>query len=173
MAQNIILVGPMGAGKTTIGKQLARQLGRKFYDSDHVIEERTGANIPLIFELEGEEGFRQREKTIIAELTRKQNIVLSTGGGAILDPENRNQLSCQGFVIYLSAPLEQLIHRTSKDRHRPLLQTADPRKKLAELLAIRDPLYRQVADEILETDSSPVHSVVKRLVRLISDRGVL
>lgn len=173
MAQNIILVGPMGAGKTTIGKQLARQLGRKFYDSDRVIEERTGANIPLIFELEGEKGFRQREKAVIAELTQKQDIVLATGGGAVLDSENRDQLGCQGFVIYLSAPLEQLIRRTSKDRQRPLLQTADPRKKLAELLAIRDPLYRQVADEILETDSNPVHSVVKRLVKLISDRGVL
>ena len=172
MAQNIIFVGPMGAGKTTIGKQLARQLGRTFYDSDRVIEEHTGANIPLIFEMEGEEGFRRREKSIIAELMSKQNIVLATGGGVVLDPENRDQITRQGFVIYLSAPLEQLFNRTSKDKNRPLLQTDDPRKKLEEIISIRDPLYREVADIVIETDGSPARGVVKKLVDLITERGL-
>lgn len=158
----------MGAGKTTIGKQLARQLGREFFDSDRVIEERTGANIPLIFELEGEQGFRRREKAIIEELTQLQDIVLATGGGAILDEENRDRMTRQGFVIYLNAPLKQLINRTSKDKNRPLLQTADPQKKLEEILAVRDPLYRAVADEIIETDSKPVRNVVKKLLTLVN-----
>lgn len=171
MEQNIIFVGPMGAGKTTIGKQLARQLGKTFYDSDRVIEERTGANIPLIFELEGEDGFRRREKAVIAELTQMDNIVLATGGGAILDPENRDQITRQGFVIYLNAPLEQLIKRTSKDRNRPLLQTADPHKKLEEILNVRDPLYREVADEIVETDNSPARNVVKKLMAIIAQHN--
>ena len=172
MARNIIFVGPMGAGKTTIGKQLAQQLGRTFYDSDRVIEEHTGANIPLIFELEGEEGFRRREKNTLIELTEMQDIVLATGGGAVLDPENRERLKQHGFIIYLSAPLEQLIHRTAKDRNRPLLQTTNPSKKLEEILAIRDPLYREVADEIIETDSNPVRNVVKRLLQLVKERGL-
>jgi len=170
MAQNIIFVGPMGAGKTTIGKQLARQLGRTFYDSDRVIEERTGANIPLIFELEGEAGFRRREKTVIAELTQMDDIILATGGGAILDSENRDQITRQGFVVYLNAPLKQLVNRTAKDKNRPLLQTADPQKMLEEILAIRDPLYREVADEIIETDGSPARNVVKKLVALVAQR---
>ena len=166
MTQNIIFVGPMGAGKTTIGKQLARELGRPFFDSDREIEERTGADIPLIFELEGEEGFRRREKAVIADLTQKQGIVLATGGGAVLDPENRDQLREHGFVIYLSAPLEQLINRTAKDRGRPLLQTANPEQKLREILTIRDPLYREVANAVIETNSSAVRNVVKKLLAL-------
>lgn len=172
MAQNIIFVGPMGAGKTTIGKQLARQLGRTFYDSDRFIEEQTGANIPLIFEMEGEEGFRRREKSAIAELTDKQNIVLATGGGVILDPENRDQITRQGFVIYLSAPLEHLFNRTAKDKNRPLLQTDNPRKKLEEILNVRDPLYREVADVVIETDGSPARGVVKKLLDLVTERGL-
>lgn len=172
MAQNIIFVGPMGAGKTTIGKQLARQLGRTFYDSDRVIEERTGVNIPLIFEMEGEDGFRRREKSVIAELTSKQDIVLATGGGAILDPENRDQMTRQGFVIYLSAPLDHLFNRTTKDKNRPLLKTADPRKALEEILRIRDPLYREVADVIIETDAGPARSVVNKILALVAERGL-
>jgi shikimate kinase len=167
MTRNIILVGPMGAGKTTIGKQLAQQLGREFYDSDRVIEEHTGANIPLIFELEGETGFRKREKNILAELVQKNDIVLATGGGVVLDPENRELLSKNGFIIYLNAPLSQLINRTSKDKNRPLLHTDDPQKKLEEILAIRDPLYRDVADEIVKTDVSPVRNVVKKIMTLV------
>ena len=167
MTRNIILVGPMGAGKTTIGKQLAQQLGREFFDSDRVIEEHTGANIPLIFELEGEEGFRKREKNMILELTSKEDIVLATGGGVVLDPDNRKQLAKSGFVIYLNAPLSQLINRTSKDKNRPLLQTNNPQKKMEEILAIRDPLYREVADAIVETDGSPIRNVVKKLMLLV------
>jgi len=166
MARNIILVGPMGAGKTTIGKQLAQQLGREFYDSDREIEQHTGADIPLIFELEGEAGFRKREKNMIHELTKKKDIVLATGGGAILDPENREQLKMHGFVVYLNAPLSQLINRTSRDKNRPLLQTENPHKKMEEILAVRDPLYREVADVIVETDGSPVRNVVKKLITL-------
>jgi len=156
----------MGAGKTTIGKQLAQQLGREFYDSDREIEQHTGADIPLIFELEGEAGFRKREKNMIHELTKKKDIVLATGGGAILDPENREQLKMHGFVVYLNAPLSQLINRTSRDKNRPLLQTENPHKKMEEILAVRDPLYREVADVIVETDGSPVRNVVKKLITL-------
>jgi len=172
MAQNIIFVGPMGAGKTTIGKQLARQLGRSFYDSDRVIEERTGASIPLIFELEGEDGFRRREKEIISELTNKQDIVLATGGGVILDRDNRDQITRQGFVIYLNAPLDQLFKRTAKDKNRPLLQTPNPRKKLEEMLTVRDPLYREVADIVIKTDGSPARTVINKLLALVTDRGL-
>ena len=172
MARNIILVGPMGAGKTTIGKQLAQQSGRDFYDSDREIEKHTGANIPLIFELEGEEGFRKREKNTLIELTQKQDIVLATGGGAVLDPDNRALLTKSGFVIYLSAPLAQLINRTSKDRNRPLLQTKNPRKKLEEIIATRDPLYREVADIVIETDDKPVRNVVKNLMSIINDQNI-
>ena len=167
MTQNIIFVGPMGAGKTTIGKQLAREIKRPFYDSDREIEKRTGADIPLIFELEGEEGFRKREKAVLQDLTNLKDIVLATGGGAVLDPENRELFNQRGFVIYLSAPLEHLLNRTSKDRNRPLLQTADPGKKLREILEIRDPLYREVADVIIETDNGAVRNVVKKLVNII------
>ena len=172
MARNIILVGPMGAGKTTIGKQLAQQLGRDFYDSDREIEKHTGVNIPLIFELEGEDGFRKREKSVLMELTQQQNIVLATGGGAVLDPENRNILSKNGFVIYLSSPLSQLFKRTAKDRNRPLLQTTNPRKKLEEIIAARDPLYREVADIVVETDDKPVRYVVKNLLMTLKDHNI-
>jgi shikimate kinase len=172
MVSNIVLVGPMGAGKTTIGKQLAQQLGRDFYDSDREIEKNTGANIPLIFELEGEEGFRKREKNILIELTNKQGIVLATGGGAVLDPNNRTQLSKNSFVIYLSAPLTQLFNRTNKDRNRPLLQTKDPHKKLEEIITARDPLYREVADLIIETDDKPVRNVVKNLLLKLDEQKI-
>lgn len=172
MARNIILVGPMGAGKTTIGKQLAQHYGRDFCDSDREIEKQTGANIPLIFELEGEEGFRKREKNVLIELTQKQDIVLATGGGAVLDPDNRALLSKHGFVIYLNAPLTQLLNRTSKDRNRPLLQTENPRKKLEEIIATRDPLYREVADVVIETDDKPVRNVVKNLINIIKNQNI-
>lgn len=164
-AQNIFLVGPMGAGKTTIGRQLAKTLGVDFIDSDQEIEQRTGATISWIFDIEGEAGFRSREAQVIDELSQRDGIVLATGGGAILDENNRSRLAARGMVVYLSAPLEQLLKRTLKDRSRPLLQTPDPRNKLLELIAIRDPLYRQIADFVIETDKYTVKSAVEAIVQ--------
>lgn len=162
---SLFLTGPMGAGKSTIGRQLAKQLGMPFYDSDHEIESRTGVDIPLIFELEGEAGFRKREAAIIDELTRLPDIVLATGGGAILDPQNREHLKSRGRVIYLHATVNQQLRRTRKDRNRPLLQTGNPRAKLEELLEIRDPLYRETAGLIVETDGMRVRDVVKKIMQ--------
>ncbi len=155
----------MGAGKTTIGRQLAEALGMDFADSDQAIEARTGATIPWIFDVEGEAGFRKREKAMIDELTRRQNLVLATGGGAVLDPENRRHLQSRGTVIYLHADIDQLLERTRKDRNRPLLQTDDPRARLEALMAERDPLYREVADIILETGQRGVRHAVQTLLR--------
>jgi shikimate kinase len=166
MAHNLFFIGPMGAGKTTIGRQVAKQLRREFYDSDKVIEERTGVSISLIFELEQEAGFRKREAAVINELTQKNNIVLATGGGAVLAEQNRKHLSERGHVIYLFAPIDQLLQRTKRDTSRPLLQTEDPRKKLEELMAVRDPLYREIADTVIETDGSPVRQVITKIVKL-------
>ena len=162
---SLFLTGPMGAGKSTIGRQLAKQLGMPFYDSDHEIESRTGVDIPLIFELEGEAGFRKREAAIIDELTRLPDIVLATGGGAILDPQNREHLKSRGRVIYLHATVNQQLRRPRKDRNRPLLQTGNPRAKLEELLEIRDPLYRETAGLIIETDGMRVRDVVKKIMQ--------
>ena len=172
MSRNIFFVGPMGAGKTTIGRQLARGLGRSFLDSDKEIESRTGADIPLIFELEGEEGFRSRERAMIDELTQRPGIVLATGGGAVLDVENRKHLAGRGFVIYLSAPLDQLFQRTSRDTRRPLLQTDNPRQRLEQIIAERDPLYREVADLVLVTDNKPVRNVTTQLLKKITELGL-
>lgn len=169
MPRNIFFVGPMGAGKTTIGRQLAKQLQRKFFDCDREIEKRTGASIPLIFEMEQESGFRAREQAMIDELTQHENIVLATGGGAVLDPVNREHLSKRGYVIYLYAPVKHLVQRTSRDKNRPLLQNEDPKKKLEELMAIRDPLYREVADTIIKTDNLPVKQVVKNICQLVKE----
>ncbi|MCI0399759.1 MAG: shikimate kinase AroK [Gammaproteobacteria bacterium] len=160
---NIFLVGPMGAGKSTIGRELAKQLKLEFLDSDQEIEKRTGVDIPFIFEIEGEEGFRKREKQIIDELTQVQGIVLATGGGAVLDPDNRARLVSRGFVIYLHAPIEQLLERTFLDRKRPLLQNEDPRQKMEHLIEKRDPLYRDVADLIVETGRRTVRRVVNEI----------
>lgn len=172
---NIYLVGPMGAGKTTIGRQLAEALGFTFVDSDHEIEQRTGANIPLIFDVEGEAGFRRRESAVIDELTQRSAIVLATGGGAVLDAANRAHLKERGRVVYLAASIGKLLERTARDRNRPLLQTANPRARLEELMAARDPLYREVADIIVNTDRGGVRRVVKdilaRLGRPPATRG--
>ncbi len=164
---NIILIGPMGAGKTTIGRQIARVFGFDFFDSDREIEERTGASIPLIFELEGEEGFRKREQDVIADLAGKSRIVLATGGGAVLKEQNRKVLESSGTIVYLCASLDDLMERTSKDKNRPLLQTENPRAKLQSILTERDPIYRQLADIILETNKMTVHMAVKKLEELI------
>jgi shikimate kinase len=162
---SLFLTGPMGAGKSTIGRQLSRQLKMDFYDSDREIELRTGVDIPLIFELEGEAGFRKRERLIIDELTSLPNIVLATGGGAILDPENRRHLSERGVVIYLHASVNQQLTRTRHDRNRPLLQTDDPRQRLEELMQVRDPLYREIADLVVDTDGKRVMAVVNHIIR--------
>jgi shikimate kinase len=162
---SFFLTGPMGAGKSTIGRQLAKQLGLPFLDSDHEIESRTGVDIPLIFELEGESGFRKREAAVIDELTRLPNILLATGGGAVLDPVNRGHLRTRGRVIYLHATVDQQLKRTQKDRHRPLLQTENPRAILEELMTDRDPLYREIADIVIETDGMRVRDVVRKIMQ--------
>jgi len=169
--ENIFLVGPMGAGKTTIGRQLAEALGYIFLDSDHEIEQRTGANIPLIFDVEGEAGFRRREAAVIDELTQRSGLVLATGGGAVLDPDNRTHLKARGRVIYLAASIAKLLERTARDRNRPLLQTGDPRAKLEELMALRDPLYRDVADIVVDTDRGSVRRVVKDILMRLAKQA--
>ena len=165
--QNLILVGPMGAGKSTIGRLLAKELRVPFRDSDKEIEVRTGADIPWIFDVEGEQGFRDREQAVIADLAQDEGVVLATGGGAVMRPENRAALRAGGRVVYLHASIEQQIGRTAKDRNRPLLRGPDPRKVLTDLMAIRDPLYREIADLVIETDERPprivVHEIMERL----------
>jgi shikimate kinase len=160
----IFLIGPMGAGKTTIGRRLAQVLDREFLDSDHEIEQRAGASIPLIFELESEAGFRAREKAVIAELTQRPGIVLATGGGAVLDPDNRRCLAGRGFVVYLYASVDEQLQRTRHDTQRPLLQTADPRARLASLLEQRDPLYREIADLVVSSDDQPLRAIVQQIL---------
>jgi shikimate kinase len=151
----------MGSGKTTVGKLLAKANSLTFYDSDHEIERRTGVKIPLVFELEGEAGFRKREAQVIAELATRQNIVLATGGGAVLMDQNRQALTKNGIVIYLCASVNELCHRTRGDRNRPLLQTNDPRARFEALYAERDPLYREIADMVVETGGQPVSAIVQ------------
>lgn len=162
---NIYLVGLMGAGKTTIGRQLARRLGRRFYDSDHEIVARTGVAIPTIFEIEGEEGFRRRESQTIAELTSTSDIVLATGGGVVLNPENRRLLHDTGWVVYLNVPPGMLYERTRHDRNRPLLRVDDPLGKLEELHALRDPLYREVAHLVVDGSNLVASGIVHYLLR--------
>lgn len=162
--RNLILVGPMGAGKSTIGRLLAKELRFPFKDSDKEIEQRTGANIPWIFDVEGEQGFREREQAVIGELCELQGIVLATGGGAVMRPENRQALRAGGRVVYLHTSVEQQLDRTSRDRNRPLLRTLDPGKVLADLMAMRDPLYREIADVVVETDERPPRMVVQEIL---------
>ena len=156
----------MGTGKTTVGRQLARKLKMEFFDSDRVIEERTGADIPLIFEKEGEAGFRKREAAIIDELTQKQNIILATGGGAVLDPLNRDHLSSRGTVFYLKSSLKTLVERTSKDKNRPLLHADEPAEVILQrLLDQRGPLYEETADYVIETANNSIHSVIHAIIK--------
>lgn len=164
---SVFIVGPMGAGKTTIGRLLAKQLGREFIDSDWYIESQTGADIAWIFAKEGEVGFRARETRAIDELTQYQQIILATGGGAVIDAQNRKLLHQRGIVVYLNAPVDVQMSRTAKDKSRPLLQQPNPRKILQELYRIRDPLYRQVAHIIMPTGHTyPRHMVHQLLQQL-------
>jgi shikimate kinase len=168
---NIFLVGMMGAGKTSVGKALARELGKSFFDSDHVIEARTGVRIPVIFELEGEAGFRAREAAVIEELTARHDVVLATGGGAVLSEANRRALHARGTVIYLRASVQDLWHRTKHDRNRPLLQTPDPLARLTELHTQRDPLYRAVAHLVVDTGSQSLRTLVLKLRQKLAQSG--
>ncbi|MDF0605920.1 shikimate kinase AroK [Neisseriaceae bacterium TC5R-5] len=165
---NFFLVGLMGAGKTTVGKTLARRTDKTFYDSDHEIEARTGVRVATIFDIEGERRFRDRETSVIADLTQLNNIVLATGGGAILRPQNRAQLATYGTVIYLRASINDLLIRTQHDKNRPLLQTANPRAKLESLFLERDPLYRDIADIIVDTTQQNVNLLLTQLLEQLA-----
>jgi len=161
---NIFLVGLMGSGKTTIGRSLAKKLNLRFVDADQEIETRTGASIPLIFEIEGEASFRQREADVIRDLTAQQGIVLATGGGAVLNETSRQLLRERGTVIYLRASVASILQRTSHDKNRPLLQTADPKARIEALSLERAPLYQEVAHITIETGRPNVHSVVHNIL---------
>jgi shikimate kinase len=163
----IFLVGMMGAGKTTIGRQLAKQLGREFLDLDHELEARCGVRVSLIFDIEGEEGFRRRESALLQECAQRNDIIIATGGGAVLAEANRRCLRDHGLVIYLRAKGDELYRRVARDRGRPLLQTVDPRGRIAELLAQREPLYEEVANLVFETGLMPVPQVVQSLIPML------
>lgn len=160
---NLFLVGPMGAGKTSIGRRLARRLELGFADADQALEERTGVRVSLIFEIEGEAGFRAREARMLGELTARRGLVLATGGGAVLSAENRRLLHQRGWVVYLQASVERLFARTRRDRNRPLLRTANPRERIEALLAERDPLYRECADLVVDTDRKTLAETVRQI----------
>lgn len=168
-AQNLFLVGMMGAGKTTVGRMLARRLKRAFYDSDQEIERRCGVRIPVIFDIEGEAGFRAREAQVIAALAALEGIVLATGGGAVLAEDNRRCLAARGTVLYLHARPADLWARVRHDRNRPLLATPDPLQKLEQLYAVRDPLYREIADLVLDTGAQSAQALGKQLLARLED----
>lgn len=166
---NIFLIGSMGAGKTTIGRQLAKRLKRPFYDSDHELVERCGVDVPTIFEFEGESGFRDRESQVIDELSKRENIVLATGGGAVLRPENRKMLAARGTVIFLRVSLENQHLRTSADRNRPLLRGGNLMEKLTKLRDDREPLYLALADHVLDTDDRTPNNVAQSIQRKLEN----
>ena len=166
--RNIFLIGPMGAGKSAVGRYLARALHLTFVDSDDEIESRTGVDIPFIFEKEGEDGFRKREAIVIDDLSKMDGVVLATGGGAIQDENSRSRLGGRGLVVYLYTTVEQQVSRTKKGRERPLLENANPRDMLKKLLETRDPLYREIADIVVETDGRKVKSVADEVIEQVS-----
>lgn len=170
IAGNLFFIGLMGVGKTTLGKHIAQKLGRSFYDSDDEICLRTGVSIATIFELEGEQGFRQRESLIIDELTNYKNIVLATGGGAVLNEKNRHNLSERGTVIYLHASPKILLKRTQHDKSRPLLQVENPLAKLEELYNIRDGIYRETAHIIIEADQNYFHITIDKILKKLQQK---
>lgn len=165
--RNVFLVGPMGAGKSTVGKLVAEQLGLDFLDSDRLIEERTGADIAWIFDVEGEPGFRDREEELLDELTARSGVLVATGGGAILRPETRRRLIRRGTVIYLETPLTQQVERTSSDKRRPLLRDGKPREILERLQHERDPLYREAADLVFRADKRSARALAQEIVRCL------
>lgn len=165
LATSIFLIGPMGSGKSAVGRRLAREMGWQFIDSDDAIEERSGVDIPFIFEREGEAGFRQRECKVIDELTQLPGIILATGGGSAQDAGNRQYLRDRGFVVYLHATVDQQLKRTRRGRERPMLKTGEPREVLSRLMAVRDPQFREIAHLIVETDGRKVPSVVREIRR--------
>ena len=165
--RNIFLVGPMGAGKSTIGRHLADELHLDFFDSDQEIERRTGADIAWIFDLEGEDGFRAREENVINDLTDKQGIVLATGGGSIVTKAVRNRLSARGIVVYLQTTIDKQVARTQRDNRRPLLQNEDPEQVLRDLAEMRNPLYEEVADYIVDTDDQSARAVANQIISKI------
>ena len=158
----------MGAGKSAVGRYLARTLHLSFVDSDDEIESRTGVDIPFIFEKEGEEGFRKREATVIDDLSKMDGVVLATGGGAVVNPDSRSHLGGRGFVVYLYTTVDQQVARTQKGRERPLLESSDPRTTLQDLLDTRDPMYREIADIVVETDGRKVKSVANEIIEQVS-----
>ena len=167
--KSIFLIGPMGAGKSAVGRKLAGLLNFEFADSDEEIEARTGVDIPFIFDKEGEAGFRAREVKVIDDLTQQANLVLATGGGSAMDPESRSRLATRGIVVYLFASVDQQMERTRKGRERPLLSNGKPREVLEGLMAIRDPQYREIADIIVETDRRQVLSVVREIQKQLAE----
>ncbi|EKV94092.1 shikimate kinase 1 domain protein [Escherichia coli 90.0039] len=170
--RNIFLVGPMGAGKSTIGRQLAQQLNMEFYDSDQEIEKRTGADVGWVFDLEGEEGFRDREEKVINELTEKQGIVLATGGGSVKSRETRNRLSARGVVVYLETTIEKQLARTQRDKKRPLLHVETPPREVLEALANeRNPLYEEIADVTIRTDDQSAKVVANQIIHMLESNS--
>ena len=167
--RNVFLIGPMGAGKTTVGKILADELGLDFLDTDKEIEERTGADIGWIFDVEGEEGFRKREAAMLDELTERNGVLIATGGGIVLREENRKRLVSRGTVVYLDAPLDQQVERTSRDRNRPLLQDGEPRDILEGMAEERDPLYREVADFVFRADKRSARVLATEIVKALRE----
>jgi shikimate kinase len=170
-ARNIYLIGPMGSGKTAVGKQLARELGLPFFDSDLEIQKRTGVDIPYIFEKEGEVGFRARERDVISDLCRLDDVVVATGGGAVLSEENRSQLAATGLVVYLMTNVEEQLKRTSRTQHRPLLANRNRRSILETLAVERGPLYEEIADIRVDTAGKRVRTVATQLTELLAEQG--
>lgn len=166
---NVFLIGPMGSGKTAVGRQLAKLLHLQFYDSDAEIEHRTGVDIPYIFEKEGEAGFREREREVIDSLTLMHDVIIATGGGAVLLPENREHLASRGRVVYLQTGIEQQLERTRHGRQRPLLYTDNPEQKLRELMAFRAPLYESIAVVVVPTDGRQVRAVAEEVVQRLQE----